>query len=506
MKSVLLVDLSGIFWAAWHASADEELGAAYEKTLGKVVSLSSGFDAVAVCCDRGPYKRKELAASYKAQRDAPPPQAIEQLQRVKRRLDADGFLLWEVAGYEADDLIATACMGLSDCRVTIASGDKDLLSLVSDEPPEVCVQSPATGKLYTVEGVREKFGVPPWRIADLLSLMGDKSDNVAGVPGVGEKRGAELLNEFGDLDGVLANAPSIPGKVGEAIRANVENVRLARKLVTLMLDAPITPAEVFEKREPKPLGAAGEWDEEKFDDVLPPVKKSGDLASVTPADDAQSVANHRGIQGTKMVEARAIVIPPQTQALAVRPVEWSMALEPPSAREAYIVAKYFYESRLYPQLQSQEAIFTTILRGRALGLDAATACAMFHNVEGRLTMHAELIIGLVLRSGKAQYFECVETTDEKATWATKRVDGSGRELTITWDLERAVRAGMLTKTPQGYKGITRSGRPSNWDKYARTMLRWRAGTELAHACYPEVVSGLVAPDEASEGDEDAAAE
>lgn len=479
MKRILLIDLSGIFWANWHASADEEIGAAYEKTLGKILSLANGFDAVAVACDRGPYKRKAISPTYKAQRDASPPQAVEQLERVKRRLVADGYLLWEAQGYEADDILATACGALSvEHAITIASGDKDLLQLVADEPPGVRVLSPATGKTYDEIAVLDKFGVVPWRMGDLLALMGDKSDNIPGVPGIGEKRGAELLSEHGDLEEVLT--ATVPGKVGEALKANVENVKLARQLVTLMTDAPINPLEIFETREATPLADAGEWD----DDVLPPVK--------APPSEPKT----DGIEALRgQLEPAALAIPPRVQAIAVRPAEWSMQLEPSSARDAFTVAKYFHDSRLYPQLQSQAAIFTAILRGRALGLDAATACAMFHNVEGRLTMHAELIIGLVQRSGKAEYFECIETTDTRATWVTKRVGGRG-EVSISWDMDRAARASLVTKTPQGYRGISRSGRPSNWDKYARTMLRWRAGTELAHACYPEVVSGLVPPDEA----------
>ncbi len=473
MKRLLLIDLSGIFWANWHASADEEIGSAYEKTLSKVLQLANGFDAVAVACDRGPYKRKEIAPTYKSQRDAPPPQAVEQLERVKRRLTADGYLLWEAQGYEADDLLATACGALSvEHMVTIASGDKDLLQLVTDEPPGVRVVSPATGKLYNEHAVLEKFGVLPWRMGDLLALMGDKSDNIPGVPGIGEKRGAELLSEHGDLEEVLR--ATVPGKVGEALKASVDAVKLARRLVTLMTDAPINPLEIFEAREAKPLADAGEWD----DDVLPPVHPA--QKAIQQFHESDRIAS--------------VEIPPRTQAIAVRPAEWSMQLEPSSARDAFTVAKYFHDSRLYPQLQSQAAIFTAILRGRALGLDAATACAMFHNVEGRLTMHAELIIGLVQRSGKAEYFECTETTDTRATWITKRVGGRG-EVSISWDMDRAARANLVTKTPGGYRGISRSGRPSNWDKYARTMLRWRAGTELAHACYPEVVSGLVPPDE-----------
>lgn len=479
MKTILLIDLSGLYWVLWHASKDAELSTAYERTLAKVASLANGFDHVAICADRGPYKRKEMSAAYKAQRDEAPPLAVEQLERVKRRLEADGHLIWECKGYEADDVIATACMGLSDHEVTIASADKDLLALVNDEPPPIRVVSPFTNKLFGEYEVREKFGVSPRQMPDLLALMGDKSDNVEGVRGVGEKTGAALLNDHGDLEAVLA-AP-LTGKIGEAVKAAADTVRLGRKLVTLMLDAPINVADIFEKRDPKPLGPPGDWDEAQFDEVLPPVKGKPEPAEQT----------------------KALAIPPKVQTIVARPVEWSSQLEPSSANEAFTVAKYFEESRLYPNLGSRAALFTVILRGRALGLDAATSCAMFHVVEGRPVMHAELIVGLVMRSGKATYFRCLETDDMHAVWATRRV-GDEHEVRIAWDMERALRAGLVTKGPKGYQGVSRSGRATNWDKYPRTMLRWRAATELAHAVYPEVVAGLMTPDEASEGMEDAA--
>jgi 5'-3' exonuclease len=513
MKTLLLIDLSGIFWAHWHATEQQEVGAAFSLTVGKVHQLAGDYDHVAVCCDAPPYKRKELLPSYKAQRDAPEPNAVEQLRQVKERLATDGFAVWESKGYEADDIIATACALArreeEPLEVTVASADKDLLQLV-DDTMRIRALVPLSGLVLDAKGVAEKLGVPPPLVRDFLSLTGDKSDNVPGVPGVGPKNAAKLLEQFGTLEGVLEGASTVPQpKLKENLLASAETVRLAHKLIGLYTDAPLDFDAVFAERKPKPLSEGGEWDGADFIDAN---REGGEqptpLAVVEPEVVAPQATPLVVVPEAPPPPVSIEVVPPKAQALAVRPMEWSMQLEPPTAKEAFIVARYFEESRLYPQLGGQAGIFTTILRGRALGLDSATACAMFHNVEGRLTMHAELIIGLVLRSGKAQYFECVETTDEKATWVTKRLGGSGREVSITWDLDRAVRAGMLTRRPDGkYSGVTRSGRPSNWDKYPRTMLRWRAGTELAHACYPEIVSGLVAPNEAEDmaADDEAAA-
>ena len=108
MKHLLLVDLSHIFWTSWHATADQEVSAAYDATISKVAKLRQGYDHTVICCDSPPYKRAELLPTYKANRAASPPLAREQLRRVKDRLRADGLLLWEVAGYEADDLLCAA--------------------------------------------------------------------------------------------------------------------------------------------------------------------------------------------------------------------------------------------------------------------------------------------------------------------------------------------------------------------------------------------------------------
>lgn len=493
MKSVLLIDLSGIYWANYHATADQSVSEAFERTVAKVTALKGDHDLVAVCCDAPPYWRKEILPEYKAQREAAPPQAVEQFRRVKDRLRADGFLLWAAQGFEADDVIAfaTSAARKDGHRVVIASNDKDSHQLVTDE---VTVVSTMSGVRYTPQEVFNKHGVAPEKIRDFLSLVGDSSDNVPGIPGVGPKTAAALLNEFGTLDAVLAEARKPPAasdadesgsritkpKLKAALVDHAEAALLARRVITLRTDVPIDWKEIYMDRKPTPLT---EIAESSFDDEPP-------AAPVPEAPKSEPRA-------TPSVAKTEPELPP-AQALAIRaPEEWSLALEPRTSKGAYEVAKALHESRLYQQLGSVEAIYAVLLRGRSLGLDATTSLAVFHNLKGKLTMHADLIEALVLRSGKAEFFEMVESTAQGATYATKRV-GARREQTLTFTIEDAFFAGLVTKDPKGrdgYLGISESGKPSNWDKYRATMLRHRCKTQLARAVYADVVLGLYAPEE-----------
>jgi hypothetical protein len=197
----------------------------------------------------------------------------------------------------------------------------------------------------------------------------------------------------------------------------------------------------------------------------------------------------------------------QTRALA-KPVHgpWELALEPTDAMSAYKVAGALAESRLYPKLPNKDAIFAVILRGRALGLDATTALASFHVIEGRPAMHADLISALVLRSPVCEYFECAESTDTKATYIAKR-KGGRREQTETFTIEDAETAGLVVKSDapgarDGYIGVGREGptEKSNWSKWRRTMLRHRASTQLARRVFPDIALGLYTADEVSSGE------
>jgi len=156
-RTLCLIDLSGIWHANWHVTESQPLGEAYEMTIRKVRHLADGYDFTAVCLDAPPYKRKEIAPEYKAQRDKLPENMIGQFERVKERLRADGLLLLSCHGYEADDVIAT--MAHWACReglfVRVASSDKDLLQLVSEN---VEVYSTARDHVFDVDEVITRWG------------------------------------------------------------------------------------------------------------------------------------------------------------------------------------------------------------------------------------------------------------------------------------------------------------------------------------------------------------
>ena len=522
MKTLILVDLSGLFRAHWHSTQDMELGEAYTRTLASVQKVIAGYDHVAICIDRPPYKRKELMPEYKGQREVPPAQMVEQFARLKERLASDGLLLWGVQGYEADDIIATA-VGMArgqELEVMIASSDKDLSSLVSDTD-RVRQLSFATGVVFDEAGVAMKFGVPPVLVPDLLALTGDSSDNIPGIKGVGIKTAAELLWQFGSLDDVLSFAGNIKQpKLRESVLTSIEAVKLGRKVIQLATDAPINFSEVFERREPKKLTAHPGFDEAEYQDEPKPdpVAKRPQATPATPGDlrsvvsEVQDAANRElrtPAPDTVPLRPLASATPAQAQtALVVRPEptkEWALQLEPTTAVEAWKMANALHNSRLFANFANPEAIFAVLLRGRSLGLDAVTSLSNFHVIEGKPTMHAALIVGLILKSGKAEYFELVETTDERAVWATRR-KGATREVTMSWDVRDALNAGLLVGTPENATGVSKSGKPSNWDKYRRTMFRWRGAVELGRAVYPDVTAGLYTPDEIGDGIYDPAIE
>jgi len=481
---VKLIDLASIYWSAWHASADTDVGAAFETTIAAVSRISGGSPInVAICVDSPPYKRNAIAKTYKAQREASPPMAVEQYRRAQERLRKDGYLVWAAKGYEADDIIATAVYhlrGEHQCRVY--SADKDLLQLVGENVVVVRRERTEDGSRlvdFDHDAVKVKMGVYPFMLRDLLAMAGDKSDNVPGIPSVGPAKAAALLIKYGTLAEVLRCADDIPGKLGEAICQNVEQALLSQQLVTLYTDAPIDAQEVFATRKTEPLTEEYEDMEETHE-----AETKSDTQNERPSEPPS--APH--VEAESVGERRTPTAPTQAPAQAIElahAAPWQLQLEPRDSIGAWKLANMLYNSRLYSAFSSPEAILAVLLRGRALGIDATTALASFHVIEGKPSMSAALIVGLVLRSGLAEYFDCVETTEEKAVWVTKR-KGAKHEARNSFTIQNAQAAGLAGK--------------GNWLKYTATMLRWRAGVELARFVYPDVVSGILSVDEASEGE------
>ena len=203
--------------------------------------------------DSGLSFRHERYPAYKATREKLTAELQSDfdtgMERIRELLDAYRIPILSLAGYEADDVIGTlakqgAAQGLN---VVIISGDKDFQQLVQ---PRVWLLNPGRGgpagvedQWVSVENGSERLGVPPSRVTDYLAMVGDSSDNVPGVKGIGEKTAQELVEQFGDLEAILAAAPTLTKKrPREALMEHAENARLSKDLVTIQCDLPITLA------------------------------------------------------------------------------------------------------------------------------------------------------------------------------------------------------------------------------------------------------------------------
>jgi DNA polymerase-1 len=183
--------------------------------------------------------RRELYGPYKANRPPAPPDLEQQMKRVRQIVDAWGMSPIEVSGFEADDIIATVVARARDegLRVVMVSADKDLLQLVG---PDVLMYDTMRDKVFGPEETREKLGVEPGQVRDLLALMGDSSDNVPGVPSVGQKTAARLLGDYGSLEGIYDHLASIKQQaLRERLASHREDALTSRELVTLREDVPI---------------------------------------------------------------------------------------------------------------------------------------------------------------------------------------------------------------------------------------------------------------------------
>lgn len=183
--------------------------------------------------------RKDIYPEYKANRTAPPEDLIPQFGLIRQATRAFDLPCIEKEGFEADDLIATYARQATEAGgdVTIVSSDKDLMQLVS---PQVWMYDGMKDKQIAIPEVIEKWGVPPEKMIDLQSLTGDSTDNIPGIPGIGPKTAALLLEEYGDLDTLLARAGEIKqNKRRENIIAYADQTKIARQLVTLRTDVPV---------------------------------------------------------------------------------------------------------------------------------------------------------------------------------------------------------------------------------------------------------------------------
>lgn len=480
-EAVLLVDLSSIAYPIWHMSAsDADPNAASTKIVARVRALAASHPHAAICADSGRSFRADIDPTYKANR----PQAEEalhhQIRLAREILENDGFPVWAVRGFEADDLIAAAATtalarGLD---VVIATADKDLCQLVNQR---VKVWHPKDGAVVDEDAVFAKFGVLPHQMGDYLSLCGDASDNIKGAKGIGPKRAAELLCLYGSLASLCAAIDSGEARLNPAVSASLAEFRprmeTVRSLVAMRTDAPIEFDQALAERTPKDAQDFTFQEDEMEEPVTQETNDAPQQAAEAsaPAPEAPKPTNGNGQAVAKIHEADLIATPP---------AEWERQLDPRSPKEARILAADMHQSRMFSAYGSPQAVLATIMVGRELGLPALASLRAIHNVEGRHTLSAGLMVALVLKSGLAEFFDPVEFDEVHATFETKR-RGARKAISLTHTIDMARTAGLVKPK-------------SNWETVPVDMLMARAQARLARLVYADLVFGLYTPEELQE--------
>ncbi|MFZ9410073.1 MAG: 5'-3' exonuclease H3TH domain-containing protein, partial [Burkholderiaceae bacterium] len=249
---LLLIDGSSFLYRAFHALPDlrTRTGLPTGALTGMVNMLRrvrAEWPARYVACifdPRGPTFRDAIYSEYKANRASMPEDLAAQVPAIFEAVKALGWPFIVIDGVEADDVIGTLAVQASERNLptVVVTGDKDLTQLVNDHVVLIDTMSRDGGpaKVSDRAAVIEKFGVPPERIVDYLSLVGDTSDNVPGVEKVGPKTAAKWLNQYGSLDAVIAAAHEITGVVGENLRKALDWIPTAKQLVTVKTDCDLS--------------------------------------------------------------------------------------------------------------------------------------------------------------------------------------------------------------------------------------------------------------------------
>lgn len=242
-KPLVLIDASSYLFRAYHAlppltsPQGQPTGAVFGviNMLKKLLNDYQPEYVAAVFDAKGKTFRHKLAPFYKANRPTMPEELAAQIQPLHNIIKAMGIPLIVVEGVEADDIIGTLAKQAEahQMKTVISTGDKDIAQLVDDH---ISLINTMTNTTLDAVGVKEKFGIWPTQMIDYLTLVGDTSDNIPGVPKVGPKTAVKWLNEFESLDNILANADKIPGKIGENLRNTQDQLPLSKELVTIQCE------------------------------------------------------------------------------------------------------------------------------------------------------------------------------------------------------------------------------------------------------------------------------
>ncbi len=239
---LVLIDGTAYLYRAYHAlpplknSKGENTGAihGFLNALNKIIEDFNPKHIGLVFDAKGKNFRHDIYSEYKANRSSMPEELVEQIPKLYELLSLMGYPPIIIDGVEADDVIGTLSKKFKNIReVKIFSGDKDFAQLVDKK---TSIINPINLDIVDQKAVKKKFGVEPKNIIDYLALVGDKSDNIPGVPGVGNKTASRLINQYGNVEKIIEQKDLITGKVGEALKSNLNQLILSKTLATIKLD------------------------------------------------------------------------------------------------------------------------------------------------------------------------------------------------------------------------------------------------------------------------------
>ncbi|HVY27803.1 MAG TPA: 5'-3' exonuclease H3TH domain-containing protein [Polyangiaceae bacterium] len=284
-RPALLLDTFSLFFRAFFAlppmstTRGEATSALYgfSSLLLKLLRLHPGAELCFALDTGRPTFRHQAFQPYKAQRAPAPTPLVEQLRRLDSLLDGFGGVALGVPGFEADDVLASVAARLrAEARPTlVVSGDRDLLQTAFGSVRVHFVGARGKDAVdYDEAAVVERFGVPPWRLPALVALLGDTSDNLPGVPGIGPATAKRLLQSRADVEELLRDAPAIGGRVGELLLAHAEQIRATAQLATLRTDAALPqPPYLASANEQQLTALRGLFEALEFKSLLPRLDK-----------------------------------------------------------------------------------------------------------------------------------------------------------------------------------------------------------------------------------------
>lgn len=504
--SIALIDLSYLFKKRFHTTTITGHMAAAKAVLKDLEDLKKDVGHIILCLDAPPYEhRKAIHPEYKANRPAPEPEEKAQRAYLYKEVQAAGYSMARCQGYEADDVIATLALKYS------ATGCNDVRIVCPDKDAAQCVTNyvvqyiPPVGErdweVRDSMGVEKKFGVTPQLMPLYQALMGDASDNVPGVKGIGAVKAAKLVNAYPSLT-MLAQAVADTNASGSAstdfknLAANWESLVMSLKLVTLDVNVPLDAEALLVPGVPTVV-KTGEL--EPANDVEPQEEEPPLLHRAAQAI-IDGVERHLGRAPEPEVE---MVLPPVDRsptrvkkdeefraglarvAPAYTSTKYGMVtadLQPLDLDSALTLAKWFHAGDLYAsKFKSEAQVFTILAKARELGLKMTIALDNYHVIEGKPSASADLVRALAEKDPSFEYLYPREMSPTKATWVGKR-KGNPEPTVYTYTIEEAKAADLVK--------LGRYGRPGPWMTRPQDMLVKTAGSKLARLLWPAAVMGL----------------